>query len=204
MLLYGVVIAGGNAVRMGGLEKPLVHLRGRPLVDHVITRIRPQVARLALNVKDESAVLYRDTSAQDIPLLADSFGGAAGPLGGVLASLEWAASNGSAWLATFPADTPFLPRDLVARLGASTVGQAPAIAVAGGRLQALCALWPVDCRTALAEGVASGKFRSLWWTLEEFGAVRCQFDDEADFFNVNTDEDLGIAERMAAARGPAL
>ncbi|MBX3446692.1 MAG: molybdenum cofactor guanylyltransferase [Parvibaculaceae bacterium] len=199
MKVDGVVVAGGGASRMGGLEKPLVHLRGQPLVDHVVAIARPQVASLALNAKPEAASLYRDTSARDLPVLVETFGGEAGPLGGVLAGLEWAAANGASWLATFPADTPFLPHDLVARLLAAAAAEMPAVAVTGDRVQALCALWPVSARTRLAEGVAAGRYRSLWWTLEEFGASHCPFDDEAAFFNVNTKEDLASAGRMLAA-----
>ena len=196
----GVIIAGGSASRMGGREKPLLHLRGRPLIEHVADTARPQVGSLALNAKPEAGALYLETAVRDLPLLADSFGGEAGPLGGVLAGLAWVEANGARWLATFPADTPFLPHDLVARLFAAAGEEVPAVAVTEDRVQALCALWPVSARARLAEGIAAGRYRSLWWTLEEFGAARCLFDDEAAFFNVNTEEDLALAERMAARR----
>lgn len=200
MKVDGVVVAGGGASRMGGLEKPLMLLGGQPLIDHVAGIVRPQVASLALNAKPAAGPLYRDTSLRDLPLLADSFGGEAGPLGGVLAGLEWAAANGTPWLATCPADTPFLPRDLVARLSAVAAEGVPAVAVAGGHVQALCALWPAGAHARLAEGIAAGRYRSLWWTLEEFGAAHCHFEDEAAFFNVNTEEDLALAARMAAQK----
>ncbi|HCX66447.1 MAG TPA: molybdenum cofactor guanylyltransferase MobA, partial [Rhodobiaceae bacterium] len=98
MMLAGVIIAGGNASRMDNAEKPLALLRGRPLVDYVVERTRPQVNALALNVKEEVGALYRDTAAKGLPLLVDRFGGEVGPLGGVLAGLEWATACGSDWL----------------------------------------------------------------------------------------------------------
>lgn len=202
--MRGVIVAGGNALRMGRLEKPLVLLRGRPLIDHVIERVGPQVETIALNAKDEASALYRATAARDFPVLADRFGGEAGPAGGVLAGLDWAASCGAGWLATFPADTPFLPLDLVERLVAQSGSGVPVVAVTPEKVQGLCAIWPVSCRTALEDGIEAGRYRSLWWTLGDLGAKLCRFEDSDAFFNVNTEEDLAAAERMAkAAERPA-
>lgn len=188
---------------MGGLEKPLVLLHGRPLVDHVIERIHPQVHALALNVKEEASALYRDTAARELPLLADGFDGKAGPVGGVIAALDWAAAGGADWLVTVPADTPFLPRNLVERLVAHVGAGAPVVATTKEKMQGLCALWPVSCRRALKEGIEAGRYRSLWWTLGDLDAARCLFEESRAFFNVNTKEDLAEAERMAnAAEGP--
>lgn len=184
---------------MGGLEKPLVLLRRRPLVDHVIERIRPQVETIALNAKDEVGALYRDTAARDFPVLVDRFGGEAGPAGGVLAGLDWAASCGADWLATFPSDTPFLPLNLVERLVAQAGSGVPVVAVTPEKVQGLCAIWPVSCRVVLEDGIRTSRYRSLWWTLGDLDAERCRFEDSDAFFNVNTEEDLAAAERMAEA-----
>ena len=198
MKIEGVIVAGGEAVRMSGREKPLMLLRGRPLVGHVVDRVRPQVSELALNVKEEAAPLYAECSATaELPLVFDRFRGEAGPLGGVLAALDGIAARGGTWLATFPADTPFLPRDLVTRLAEAAREGAPAVAATSEKVQGLCALWPVSCRDRLAEGMKTGRYRSLWWTLDDLGAVRCRFDDEAAFLNVNTEDDLKRAEQAA-------
>jgi len=189
---------------MGGLEKPLVLVRGRPLIDHVIERVGPQVETLALNVKDEASALYRDTAARELPVLADRFGGEVGPLGGILAGLDWAAACGDGWLATFPADTPFLPLNLVERLVAQAGSGVPVVAVTPEKVQGLCAIWPVSCRVVLEDGIRTSHYRSLWWTLGDLGAERCRFEDSGAFFNVNTEEDLAAAERIAkAAERPA-
>lgn len=196
MMLAGVIIAGGNASRMDNAEKPLALLRGRPLVDYVVERTRPQVNALALNVKEEVGALYRETAARGLPLLVDRFGGEVGPLGGVLAGLEWATACGHDWLATFPADTPFLPHDLVAKLATRAHAGVPAVATTENRVQGVCALWPVGCLAALEDGIETGRYRSLWWTLGELGAERCHFEESGAFFNVNTKDELAEAEMI--------
>lgn len=201
MLPLGVIVAGGSAERMGGADKPLLSLNDRPLVEHVVERVRPQLSGLALNVRPERSDRYTDVGGGDLPLLFDSFDGRSGPLGGVLAGLRWAATEGtSEWLASFPSDTPFLPRDLVSRLMRKADNSIPVVAKTGGRIQALCALWPVSCRDRLREGVEAGRYKSLWWTLAELGARECVFDEEEAFFNVNTVEDLTRAEKLAKPR----
>lgn len=205
MLPLGVVVAGGSAERMGGGEKPLLPLGGRPLVDHVVERVRPQLCELALNVRDEQSDRYVDIGGGGLPFLFDACGGQAGPLGGVLAGLDWAAAKAaSAWLASFPSDTPFLPYDLVSRLMSVADDDVPVVATVGGRIQALCAVWPVSCRDRLRGGVEAGRYKSLWWTLSDLGAQECAFDDEEAFFNVNTVQDLARAEQLAGpGRGGA-
>lgn len=201
MLPLGVIVAGGSAERMGGAAKPLMSLGDKPLIEHVVGRARPQLSELALNVRREQAGSYADIGGGGLPLLFDAFDGQSGPLGGVLAGLDWAAAkDASAWLASFPSDTPFLPADLVSRLLRVARGGVPVVATAAGRTQALCALWPVGCRNRLREGIEAGRYKSLWWTLSELRAHECLFDDETAFFNVNTVEDLARAERLANGR----
>ncbi len=186
---------------MGGGEKPLLSLNGEPLIEHVIKCVKPQVSEFALNVRLEQSGRYVDAGDGGLPLLFDAFGGRSGPLGGVLAGLDWAATKGtSAWLVSFPSDTPFLPHDLVLRLMSVVDDGLPVVAKAGGRIQALCALWPVSCRDRLRGGIESGRYKSLWWTLAEMGVHECVFDDEEAFFNVNTIKDLARAEELAGNR----
>src|ERR1700723_2202755 len=109
MQIAGVIIAGGKGVRLGG-GKPARAFGRSTLLDAVIARARPQVDALALNVRAAESERYRD---RGLELFTDSEEGDIGPLAGILAGLEWAERRGAIWLATFPADTPFLPRDLV-------------------------------------------------------------------------------------------
>ena len=113
----GVLLAGGLARRMGGGDKPLRQLGGRPLLAHAIERVRPQVSALVLNVNGDPARF----SDFDLPVAADPIEGFAGPLAGVLAGMDWVAEHAPdcRWLASFATDAPFLPTDLVARLMAA-------------------------------------------------------------------------------------
>lgn len=177
-----------------GADKPFAPLHGRTLIDVVIARVRPQVDSLWLNVRPEHEAVCR--ARYDFELVADAFGGEAGPLGGVVAGLEKLPA--AQWLATFPCDTPFLPRDLVSTLRAAAVADQPAVAVDSGRVQNLCALWPPACLDKLRDGVASGTLRSAWRALEVLDAVRVDVDAAPHaFFNVNTPDDLAEAERIA-------
>lgn len=196
----GIIIGGGAASRLGGKEKPLLELGGVTLLARLISRVKPQTAALALNVRETSRQLYAQGAAQDISLLKDEFAGDVGPLGGVLAGLDWAIeARATGWLATFPADTPFLPVDLVARMTAMAETGRPVVARTGSRLQPLCALWPLSCREALRTGIENGDYRGVGWTLGAFGAIECDFADERAFFNINTQEDLATANQLAIA-----
>ena len=110
--IAGIVLAGGQARRLGG-DKALRPLGGTPLLAHAIARAAPQVAALALSANGDPAPFQ----AFALPILADSVPGFVGPLAGILAGLDWAAREGMDTLASFACDAPFFPRDLVARLG---------------------------------------------------------------------------------------
>ncbi len=128
-------MAGGQSRRMGGGDKCLRPLAGKPILAYVIDRVRPQVGPLVLNANGDPARF----AAFGLPVVADVVGDFAGPLAGVLTGLEWAAEQapaqgpGCAWLASFATDAPFLPQDLVARLLAAveTEGAEMACAASG-------------------------------------------------------------------------
>jgi molybdenum cofactor guanylyltransferase len=122
-MIAGVILAGGRATRMGGGDKGLLPLGGRPLLAHVVARLGPQVDRLALNANGDPARF----AGFGLPVVADSVPGHAGPLAGVL---DWAAAKGAEAIATAAADTPFFPADLVAGLRAAAAAAAVPLAVA--------------------------------------------------------------------------
>jgi molybdenum cofactor guanylyltransferase len=195
----GLIIAGGKATRMGA-DKPFVHFQNRTLLDAVIDRARPQVKTLMLNVRAEHAALCQSRYRDAFALLPDAFDGNAGPLGGVVAGLRQLPCLNAEWLATFPCDTPFLPRNVVAALWTASPQSAgkPVVAIASGKVQSLCALWPYECLDTVHKGVVSGAFRSVWWTLDKLGATRVDIAAEPHaFFNINTSDDLAEAERLA-------
>jgi molybdopterin-guanine dinucleotide biosynthesis protein A len=196
--IAGVVLCGGVASRIGG-EKALMPFMSGTLLDAVIARVAPQVSPLALNVATSEKERYR-TRYPDYPLVFDSEPDRIGPLGGVIAGLEWARALGDVdWLATFPCDTPFLPHNLVAQLMAEA-DDVPMFAHDGHRQHGICAIWPLDCIERLRRGVEEGHLRSVQSAMKALGAKTCVFEAEADaFFNVNTREDLARAEELARA-----
>src|ERR1700678_944616 len=167
MEIVGIIVAGGKGLRLGG-DKPLRVFGGATLLEAAIERTRPQVEQLAINAPREALPRYRAVLGNDFEFLNDDEPGDVGPLAGILAGLDWAERLHATWLATFPTDTPFLPRDLVKRLLASG-GSVPVAAHDGERLHGLCAVWPVRARAALRDAVRNGEMRSLHRAIAHLG-----------------------------------
>ena len=194
----GLILAGGGARRMGGGDKALLPLAGRPLLAHVLDRLTPQLGPLALSANGDR----NRFAAFGLPVLADDEPAGAGPLAGLLAGLDWAATLGAAELVTAAVDTPFLPRDLVARLRAAAGPAGIAIAAAPGgagpERHPTAGLWPVALRATLRADLAAGERRLGAWAAA-LGCALASFPDPDAFFNVNTPADLARAEAMLAA-----
>lgn len=190
----GLVLAGGQGRRMGGADKALLSLGGRPLLGHVLDRFAPQVGALALSANGAGA-RFADFG---LPVLPDAPAHRGdGPLAGLIAGLDWAAAQGAGWLATVSCDMPFLPADLVARLAAAAGGRA-VMAASGGRLHPTAALWPVAARAIVAARFAGGE-RRLRAALEAPGVA--DFAELPDpFTNINTPADLTTAEARLGGR----
>ena len=192
--IAGVILAGGRATRMGGGDKGTLLLAGQPMLTHVIARIRPQVDELAMNANGDPARFAK----LDLPVLADPLPGFIGPLAGVLAGMDWAAARGFSRILTVAADTPFLPVDLVQRLGAGFALAASPDAEGITRLHPTIGLWPVTLAPDLRAALERGERKVGRWA-QEAGARRCAFADHPDpFFNVNTPQDLAQAEARLA------
>ncbi len=197
-----VILAGGRARRMGGGDKPLAPLVGRPLLDHVLDRIRPQAATIALSANGDPSRF----ASWDLPVLPDSLDDFPGPLAGVLAGLDWAAATQpkARWLLSVPGDAPFLPTDLVARLEESVAAAKTEIACAssGGRTHWVIALWPIAMREALRHALVDENIRKVedWVERHRFAIAEWRDDPADPFLNVNTADDLAAAERLAARR----
>lgn len=202
-LPLGVILAGGEARRMGGGDKGLQPLGGRPLLAHVIDRLAPHTAGLALNANGDPG-RFADWG---LPVLPDATDDRPGPLAGVLAGLDWAASRGGAHIVTAAWDTPFFPRDLVSRLRAEAAQAETPLAMAvtpdperGLARHPTFGLWPVALRDDLRAALAAGTRKIVAWT-EPHGCARAVFPAEPfdPFFNVNTPDDLAEAERLFTA-----
>ncbi len=169
---------------MGGVDKALLQAGDHTLIEHLLARLSPQAGPIAVSANGDPARYAH----LNLPILADEVTGR-GPLGGVLRGLDWAASLGADALLSVPGDTPFIPTDLAARLGA-----APAWAESATGLHPLVAVWPVACRAVLAGWLASqpsGRVRAFGVTI---GTRTVWFADAPDpFHNVNTSEDLAHA-----------
>jgi molybdenum cofactor guanylyltransferase len=194
----GVILAGGNATRMGGGDKGLRVAGGRRLIDWVIARLGPQCGPLALNANGDPGRF----SDLGLPVLPDEMPDRPGPLAGVLAGLDWAAGLGAEALVTAAADTPFLPNDLVARLegAAGPTGLALAATTGDdGRLlrHPTFGLWPVALRDDLRAALGGGLRKIVLWT-DAHQAGTAVFPTTAydPFFNVNTPQDIAEAERI--------
>lgn len=194
---YGVILAGGQARRMGGGDKGLLKLQGVTLLGRVIARLEPQVAGLCLNANGDAARF----SAFGLPVVADEVDGFAGPLAGVLAGMDWAASKGGEHIVTAAADTPFFPGDLVPQLQMAAEDQGKPIALArtdNGRHPTF-GLWPVALRDDLRAALRDGVRKVVQWT-DSHGTAMADFPTARfdPFFNVNTPEDLARAEGYAS------
>lgn len=193
----GVILAGGLARRMGGGDKGLLTLQGRPLLTHVIERLAPQVADLALNANGDP-----DRFAEfGLPVLPDTIEGFPGPLAGVLAGLDWAADQGADSIVTAAADTPFFPCDLAPRLLLAGEGMDHPLVLAAtpdetGRMRRhpTFGLWPVALRDDLRAALGDGLRKVVLWTDRHAGREAAFETGPLDpFFNVNTPEDLARA-----------
>lgn len=190
----GVILAGGQATRMGGGDKGLLTLGDAPILTHVMERLGPQVAGMALNANGDATRFQ----AFDLPVLEDSITGFVGPLAGVLAGLDWAAEQGAESIVTVAADTPFFPCDLVPRLQLAAEGMAHPLALArtpDGR-QPTFGLWPVALRDDLRDALNDGIRKVVMWTDRHEGRAAMFNDPGTPFFNVNTPEDLTRATKM--------
>ncbi|HRN85109.1 MAG TPA: molybdenum cofactor guanylyltransferase MobA [Hyphomicrobium sp.] len=199
--IAGVVLAGGMSRRMGGPEKALMVLGGAPLVAHAVARLRPQVASLILNANGDPARF----SALGHPVVPDETADRPGPLAGVLAALHWFARHEPevTAVASLPADSPLVPADLVARLRDGLV-DAPhakvAVASSRDRRHPVIALWKRGAAPEIEAALARGE-RAAHAMIDRLGAVSVPFADLDvaggtidPFFNVNTPEDLAVAE----------
>lgn len=198
--IVGVILAGGLARRMGGGDKCLLPLGGRPILDHVIARARPQVATLVLNANGDPGRF----ASFGLPVVADSVEGFAGPLAGVLAGMDWALAHvpGSRLIATFASDTPFFPLDLVSRLQAGLQHEAADLACAssGGRPHPVFGLWPLTLRDALEHALRQEHLRKIdrFTARYRLAVVDWPAEPFDPFFNANQPEDLERAQALLA------
>jgi len=200
----GVILAGGQSRRMGGGDKGLLELAGKPMLSHVIARLAPQVGAMVINANGDA----QRFATFGLPVVADTVEGFAGPLAGVLAGMRWSAANApdARWIVTAPGDAPLVPNDLVARFMAAVEPSQQTIALAQsqGELHPVIGLWPVALAQDIEQQLRLGVRKVLHWT-DRHGTVPVTFAatpmggvDVDPFFNANTPQELGELRALVA------
>ena len=195
----GVVLAGGLARRMGGVDKPMQRMGGRSLLERVVERLSPQCDRLILNANGDPSRF----AAFGLPVVTDGLADFPGPLAGILAALEWTAASRPdiAWVVSVAADCPFLPGDLVSGLHRARAAENAELAVAasGGQTHPVIGLWNVGLRQALRQALVVEDIRKIsrWTARYRLASATWPTEPIDPFFNVNTPEDIARAETLA-------
>jgi molybdopterin-guanine dinucleotide biosynthesis protein A len=192
MKVGGVIIAGGQSRRMGD-DKLQVRIRGERLIDLVVSRLNPQVDRLAINANDG----LERFELLGLPCIADGELFRNLPMAGLHAALRWAGECGFSHVLTSTGDTPFLPSDLRARLAGDGT---TAVAASGGRTHFLTGLWRSDFLPVLERGAAAIHRAEDVARLAGARVVSWSEEIEDPFFNINTPEDLAEARRRAGGK----
>lgn len=183
----GVILAGGQGVRMGTADKGEVMLAGYRLVDWAALGLSPQVDHVAVNAPSALGL--------QIPNIPDITPDIKGPLAGLLAALAWGRKNlkGPFAVVTVAVDTPFFPDDLVKKLAAPG---GPALAAVKGVAQTTFGLWPGEIEEALKAYTRESANPSIRGYAKEFNVALVNFKNQDQFFNINTPGDLARAEDM--------
>ena len=193
----GLVLAGGQARRMGGEDKGLIQLNGQAMITYIITAMQPQVHTIMINANRNIA----DYAALGYPIVEDDISGFQGPLAGIASGL--AQCGDLDYIATAPCDGPFLSPHYVDRLHAAADRHGSKISVAfdGTRLQPVYALIHKDLLPSLLTYLASGERKiDLWYALHDF--AQADFSDSVTMFtNINTPQDLQDATRNLENHG---
>jgi len=183
------ILAGGRGERLGGADKGLVLLHGRPLIQHVLEKVRGQAGGILIVANRH----LPDYAASGLPVVSDSWPDFRGPLAGMLAALEAASTD---WVLTVPCDAVRLPQDLLARLRSSVEeSDAPAAyAVADGDGHYLCCLLRRDLQVPLQRALDAGERAVKRW-LEDIGATTTDFSDAepTPIWSINTPAELEAA-----------
>ena len=188
--ITGVILAGGQARRMGGQDKGLIQLSNRPMIQHVIDRISPQVNSLIINANRNQA----EYESFGYPVISDELSGFCGPLAGFSSALDNISTN---YLVTTPCDSPFIPKDMVIRLYNAMDQNNADISVVqtNNRLQPVFCLLKKSLLSSLNSFLELGERKiDKWFVLHNMIAV--DFSDESSAFNnINTQDDLSKAEQ---------
>jgi len=196
--IAGVLLAGGQSRRFGGGDKCLQVLEGKTLLERAALNAAPQVGALILNVNGDAS-RFPDLG---LPILSDSIEGYAGPLAGVLTTMDCVANHvpQALWIATFATDAPFIPVNWVTRVQAAITREKADMGTvsSNGRTHPVFGLWPVDLRFELRKAMENEGIRKVDEWTGRYNVATVEFDAEPvdPFFNINTPDDLSHAASL--------
>lgn len=192
------VLAGGQSRRMGGGDKTLMDIGGRPMLTVILERLRAQIPNIILNANGDPARF----DAYGLPVVADPVGDYAGPLAGILAGMTHAreAAPHVTHILSIAGDCPFFPEDLVAKMLAAVPSDRPVIALASSmdKLHPVFGLWPVALADDLKDWLETGKTGKVLAFVDQYDSVEVPFESAGvggldPFFNANRPDDLETA-----------
>lgn len=181
-----VILAGGKGRRLGGQDKGLVHYQNKPLIEHVLERIKPQVNRILLNANRN----HKNYANYGYPVIGDELSDYQGPLAGFATAMKVVTTS---HIVTLPCDGPLLPTNLLSRMLDKLTNLSPAsdtlvVAHNGERLQPVYALIPVKLINSLECFLEEGNRKiDLWY--DNHTMLIADFSDTPEVFdNINTEE----------------
>lgn len=184
-----VILAGGQSSRMGGGDKCLLPIAGKPLIAHILETLAPQTRDILINTNSDPAPFLKF----GLPVLPDAISGFQGPLAGLLTGMQWSRRRHprAAYLLSVASDVPFLPGDLVEALSKALTEQKADIAIASCTegTHPTIGLWPVDLAEKLRNDLMETETRGLHAWLRAFRVCHAEFASSA-MANINTPEDF--------------
>lgn len=185
----GVILAGGQARRMGGEDKGLIMLNDKPMIEYIIAALKPQTSKIIINANRNHDIY----SQYGFEIVEDDLSGFCGPLAGMSSSLQVIKTE---YLVTAPCDTPFIPGDLIQRLALALEDKQADISVAhnGERIQPVFCMLKKNLTESLENYLASGERKIDRWFEQHNYAVADFSDAPATFDNINTPDDIEHAQ----------
>jgi molybdenum cofactor guanylyltransferase len=196
--ITGVILAGGRAQRMGGIDKGLIPLNGKPMVEHILAAVRPQVGALLINANRN----LEEYGRYGLPVIPDRMGDYFGPLVGMASALE---VSTTAYLLTVPCDSPLIPADLAARLYQKLQEADAEISVVhdGERMQPVFALLRRELLPSLLAYLDAGGRKIDTWYAQHRLALADFSDRQELCCNVNTpDEQARLEQQLKLMENP--
>ena len=194
----GILLAGGCSSRMEGHDKALMPLDGVSLLKRAIVVMQPQIKALCLSTNN----VNEHYSSFGLPIVQDKTNENVGPLGGIVAGMEWVKNTHpeTDWIASFPCDTPFLPNDIVAKLLEKAKNQDVDIVFSrsGKRAHYLCSIWRMNVYKLLHRAVFEEEVREVNVLISRLKSSEVEWSAEPNdpFLNINHLEDFMMAEKQ--------